>query len=283
MESPTIHKSKTNEMMKKLGLLCLLWFALCDYNVCAQYKYGTTGLLQMPTADMQEDKTFMFGGGILSPEIIPSKEWWGNYHTFNYYLNITFFPWLEIGYNSVLVKGKEGIYHWPESTWGKFTNQDRSFHGRLRLWKEGWWKPWTPQIVVGGNDVLHGSANGGDIGVVEGNANNGNAFFQRYYVALTKHLSWYGKWGMHAAYVYNKRNRDKLNGPAFGVDYQFALTGEALWQKAVNGLNLMAEYDSKFVNIGARYTLWKDHINVITELRECKYPSVGVYFKVHLK
>lgn len=45
----------------------------------------------------------------------------------------------------------------------------------------------------------------------------------------------------------------------------------------------MAEYDSKSVNIGAKYALWKDHINIITELRECKYPSVGVFFKVHLK
>ena len=47
--------------------------------------------------------------------------------------------------------------------------------------------------------------------------------------------------------------------------------------------HLMAEYDSKFVNIGAKYTLWKDHINIIGELRDCKYPSVGVFFKVHLK
>ena len=67
------------------------------------------------------------------------------------------------------------------------------------------------------------------------------------------------------------------------MDYRFALPEEETWQKAVNGLNLMAEYDSKFVNIGAKYTIWKDHINVIAELRERKYPSVGGYFKVHLK
>ena len=99
MESTTIHKSKTNEMIKKLGLLCLLWLALCDFKVFAQYKYGTTGLLQMPTADMQEDKTFMFGGGILSPEIIPSKEWWGNYHTFN----ITLTLHSSLGWKSVII------------------------------------------------------------------------------------------------------------------------------------------------------------------------------------
>lgn len=57
------------------------------------------------TAEMQKDKTFMFGGSVLNPETLPSKEWWGNYYTFNYYLNITIFPWLEVGYNCVLVKG----------------------------------------------------------------------------------------------------------------------------------------------------------------------------------
>ena len=67
------------------------------------------------------------------------------------------------------------------------------------------------------------------------------------------------------------------------MDYQFALKGEEFYHKAINGLNLIAEYDSKYVNVGAKYTLWKDHINIVGELRECKYPSVGLYFKVHLK
>ena len=159
-------------------------------------------------------------------------------------------------------------------------NQDRSFHGRLRLWKEGWWKEWTPQIVVGVNDPTTGGVEDYTDMSVDG---DGNGYLNRVYIAATKHLDWYGKWGVHAAYVYNKRISDKLNGVAIGMDYQFALNGEELWQKALNGLNLMGEYDSKFVNIGARYTLWKDHINIVGELRECKYPSVGVYFKVHLK
>lgn len=145
-------------MKKKIVLLLLALFCSKLY---AQYLYGTTGLLQMPTAQMQNDKTFMFGGGVLSPEIIPSKEWWGNYYTFNYYVNITIFPWLEVGYNCVLVKAKPGIYHWVPSTYGRFVNQDRSFHGRLRVWKEGWWKEWIPQIVIGANDPTTGSWDGG--------------------------------------------------------------------------------------------------------------------------
>ena len=258
--------------MKRLILLGVLLLMLAG-SAKAQFTYGTTGLLHMPTADMQRDKTFMAGGSFLNSHAMPAR--W-NYNTWNYYINITFFPWLEVAYtcnvfNEWVKRGKYDVH---------MINQDRNFSGRLRLWKEGWWKEWTPQIVVGGNDVLHGSAEGGDVGTVE---SGGNTFFQRYYVAATKHLSWHGEWGMHAAYVYSKRIGHKFNGPAIGVDYQFALPETSTLNKVVNGLNLMAEYDSKYVNVGARYAFWKDYINVVAELRECKYPSVGVYFKVHLK
>ena len=239
----------------------------------AQFTYGTTGLLHAPTAEMQRDKTFMAGGGYLSKHATPDR--W-SYDTWNYYINITFFPWLEVAYtctifDEMVKRGKITLH---------MKNQDRNFSARLRLWKEGWWKAWTPQIVVGVNDFTTGT--GGDYTEM-GVDGDGNGYFNRYYLAATKHFSWYGEWGIHAAYLYNRRGKDKLNGPTFGVDYQFALKGDDFIHKAVNGLNLMAEYDSKFVNVGAKYTLWKDHINIIGELRECKHPSVGVYFKVHLK
>ena len=256
-------------MLRKL--IVVACFMLLGLPTMAQFTYGTTGLLHMPTADMQRDKTFMAGGGYLNSHATPSR--W-TYHTWNYYINFTFFPWLEVGYTCTIFD------EWLANRKVHMKNQDRSFHGRLRLWKEGWWKEWTPQIVAGVNDFTTGS--GGDYTDfgVEG---DGNGFFNRYYIAATKHLSWYGEWGIHAAYVYNKRGKDKLNGPAVGVDYQFALKGDEFYHKAINGLNLMAEYDSKFVNVGARYTVWKDYINIVCELRDCKYPSVGAYFKVHLK
>lgn len=260
-------------MKRFLGVTCLL--LLLVGSVKAQFTYGTTGLLHMPTADMQKDKTFMAGGSYLDKHATPDR--W-SYNTWNYYINITFFPWLEVAYTCTIFD------EWLSDRNLYMNNQDRYFSGRLRLWKEGWWKEWTPQIVIGANDVLHGSGHGGDIGAVEGGTSiYGNTFYQRYYIAATKHLSWHGEWGIHAAYVYSKRIGHKFNGPAFGVDYQFCMIGDNSWSKAINGLNLMCEYDSKFVNIGAKYTIWKDHINIVGELRKCKHPSIGVFFKVHLK
>ena len=72
--------------------------------VHAQFTYGTTGLLNMPTADMQRDKTFMFGGGFLEKHATPAR--W-TYNTFNYYLDITIFPWLEVSYICTLHKAME--------------------------------------------------------------------------------------------------------------------------------------------------------------------------------
>ena len=239
----------------------------------AQFTYGTTGLLHAPSAEMQRDKTFMFGGGYLNSHATPYV--W-NYNTWNYYINITFFPWLEVAYtctifDDYITRGNTQIHR---------INQDRSFHGRLRLWKEGWWKPWTPQIVAGINDFTTGGSVDYTHMGVEG---DGNGYLNRYYLAATKHVEFHGKWGIHAAYVYNRRGKDKLNGPTFGVYYTFALPETSTLNKLVNGINLIAEYDSKYFNIGGKYSIWKDHINVVGELRECRYPSGGVYFKVHLK
>ena len=74
--------------MKKLFVIGGLLLLLAN-TAMAQFTYGTTGLLHMPTGEMQRDKTFMAGGGYLNSHATPAR--W-NYHTWNYYVNITFFP-----------------------------------------------------------------------------------------------------------------------------------------------------------------------------------------------
>lgn len=80
--------------MKKLLLLLLSVIYFAEKGN-AQTNYGTTGLMNMPTADMQRDKTFMLGGNWLNSHATVPR-WW--YDTWNYYINITLFPWLEVGY-----------------------------------------------------------------------------------------------------------------------------------------------------------------------------------------
>ena len=70
-----------------------------------------------------------------------------------------------------------------------------------------------------------------------------------------------------------------LNGPAIGANFRFSLPQTSFINKAVNNLNLMAEYDSKSINCGFEYSFWKDYINAVVELNRCKYFSGGLVFQ----
>ena len=257
--------------MKKTFLI-LAWL-LCAVSMRAQFTHGTTGLLEMPTADMQKDKTFMLGGGYLDNTVTPMR--W-NYNTWNYYLNVTIFPWLEVAYTCTIFNEWVGANKEVH-----MRNQDRNYSARLRLWKEGWWKSWTPQIVLGANDLGTSSEDG----LGSGDGTNGNGFWNRYYLAVTKHVDFQkvGTLGVHVAYLYNNRIDNPINGPALGANFRFALPSGSFWHQAVNGINLMAEYDSKDFNIGGSYSVWKDRINAFFELSHCKHPSAGISFKICLK
>lgn len=269
----------------KWRILLILCFLGINITCKAQFTYGTTGLLNMPTAEMQRDKTFMFGGGFLERHATPAR-WF--YDTYNYYVNITFFPWMEIAYTCTLHKAFENDPfladgYWVPSTYGKFVNQDRNFSVRFRLWKEGWWKKWTPQIVLGGNDVLNNSWADGN--KFEMSSKKGNGFYSRYYIVATKYLDMraVGRLGIHAAYLYNKREDYHYNGPAVGMNLRLGLSNDSFFTEFLNHLNLMAEYDSKTVNIGVNCSFWKDYINAVVEFNQCKYVSTGLVFKIHLK
>lgn len=271
-------------MMKKIFLL-LLYLGF-NYDLCAQVLNGTTGLLHMPTAEMQRDKTFMFGGNYLNNYPLSTHFNSGEVdYTFNYYLNITFFPWLEVGYTCTLVHADHGSTYFPKQSWGKFTNQDRAFNVRFRLWKERWWKDWTPQIVLGADDpATHSNHGGGDI--VPGNDSGSNNYFTRFYLAATKHFAFrnIGNMGIHAAFIYgNAMGIPHYKRPACGLNFNFQFPESSIVYKALNGLNLMVEYDARTVNVGFNYAIWKDYINLITELNDGKYFSAGIYFKIHLK
>ena len=97
---------------------------------------GATGLMKIPSADMQKDGTFIVGGNYLPDAITPNKSF--NYNTGNYFFNLTFLPFTEFTYRSTLL------------SWNGNHNQDRSFGLRLRLIKES---KLRPSLVIGGNDL----------------------------------------------------------------------------------------------------------------------------------
>lgn len=284
---------------------------LASTKVVAQPSYGTTGLLNMPTAEMEESATFKVGANYLERHSSVSR-WF--YDTFNYYVNLTLFPWFEITYNMTLhkaVPNDRGLTtFWIPRTYGRFVNQDRQFGIRVRLLEEGTWNKWMPQVVFGWDDVSSNSW--GDVDrrfeIADNAANNFNF---RMYLVATKRFSFsgVGDLGAHLAYVYNNRSDYPLNAPSFGADYRFAFSDvDVFWKKAINGLDLMIEAypaggfgyswtdDGKYmgamdrgvhlgiydINLGFKYYLWRDKIGLFGEFYGCKDFSGGIQYKVNL-
>ncbi|MCD7898814.1 MAG: YjbH domain-containing protein [Bacteroides sp.] len=249
-------------MIKKIILSSL--FLCCYGMLSAQLTYGTTGLLNAPSAEMQRDKTVMIGGNFLNKEITPPR--W-DYHTYNYFLNVTIFPWLEVAYTCTLFQSQSIGIDWKVGK-GKFTNQDRYFSLRVRLLEEGQFWKYMPAVVVGTSDPYTESGEG------QISSADGNGYWCRFYLAATKHVS-IGKEqvGLHLSYLYNRRVDYHLNGFAGGITYSPSFLPD---------LRFIAEYDAKDFAIGTTYLLFR-HIHAQIEFQKMKYFTGGLTFKIHLK
>jgi len=249
-------------MIKKIFFISL--FLICSIILSAQLTYGTTGLLHAPSAEMQKDKTVMFGGNFMNKEITPPG-WY--YHTYNYFLNVTIFPWLEIAYTCTLLQSQAIGIVWKVGK-GKFTNQDRYFSARLRVLKEGQFWKYMPAVVFGTSDPYTESGSGQIASI------DGNGYFCRFYLAISKHLSLgQEEVGIHLSYLYNNRVDYPLSGIAAGITYNPSFYPQ---------LRMIAEYDTKDFALGASYLLF-NHLQAQVEMQKMKYFTGGLTYKIYLK
>ena len=228
--------------LKRIFIVSL--FIAIPFMLSAQLTYGTTGLLHAPSAEMQKDKTVMLGANFMNKEITPPT-WY--YHTYNYYLNVTILPWMEVAYTCTLFKAEAlGLKPYGYS---------------------GFWK-YMPAVVVGTSDPFTSSGNG----VVA--PTEGNGYFSRFYIAATRHVQLGRETvGVHLSYLYNKRIEYKLNGIAAGISYNPSFHPQ---------LRLIAEYDSKDFALGATYLLF-NHLHLQVELQRMQYFTGGLMFRFNLK
>ena len=234
--------------LKKLVLsACLLLMAACLH---AQYSLGVTGLLTIPTADMQADGTFMGGANFLPEAMMPSN--W-EYNTGNYFVNITFLPFLEVAYRCTLLHG--------EFEKGSKWNQDRSVSLRFRPLKEG---KWWPAIVVGSNDAF----TTGELNMFKSAA--GNRFFSSVYIVGTKHLLLGGhdlSFSLGGNIPFRKDSYRK--GIFGGVGYSPAF---------LRSVTLMAEYNAEAVSIGTAAQLF-NHFSLHAFCYDFKAVSAGIRYE----
>lgn len=214
------------------------------FSAKSQPTAGTTGLLNIPSAKMQQDGTFMVGTNYL-PEIITPESF--DYNTGNYYLNITFLPFLEVNYKMTLFNNN-----------GKYNRQDRSFAVRLRLLKEG---HVSPSVVLGTNDAYT-------------SAENSNQYFGSMYTVATKHFQWSkNKLGITTGYGFTPFRHNNYIGLFGGLSYS---------PYFFNQMNLILEYDSKYFNIGSSITVLK-HVHLMAFTCDFKEIVGGISYKVYLE
>lgn len=211
----------------------------------AQPTLGTTGLLNIPTAEMQIDGTFIIGANYLPDPIISNKLF--KYDTGNYYFDLTFLPFLEVSYKLTLLKvGRD-----------KF-NQDRSVAVRGLLLKES---KSIPAIVVGMDDIYSSSE-------------NGNHFFKSFYSVATKSFKWNP---VNVSLTIGQR-AESIKSFTHGAFF----TGCSLNLVEIESLKLLAEYDGNVFNAGASLLLFR-HLKIQAFAYDLKYLTGGIQYSIDLK
>ncbi len=218
--------------------------------VCrAQQLLGTSGLMNVPSADMYAAGTFKGGASLVQKNLLSDRF---NYNTGIYYIDFTPFSFMEITFRETLLKTRKG---------GKtgFYQQDRSTTLRLRPLKEreGCWRP---SVVVGVNDIYsdHGSSN-----------------YAAVYGVVTKNvpLGGFGCLGVTLGYAKAFDKGDAYDGVLGGIRFS---------PEAIRDASVIAEYDTRGFNIGASVLLFK-HLNLMCFTREFTGICAGVSYQYTIR
>ena len=213
-------------------IVLLLWLsALC---ASAQEYHGTTGLLQVPNAEIDSAGTFRGGVSFLHREFLPAQM--PKKNTLSYAVGITPFRWLEMSYAAALLYMHKNSN--PKEPMGYY-NEDRRVNVKVSPLYEG---KWWPAIAIGMDDVGRWDR------IKDGN--NKNNYFQNIYIAGSKHFNIKGyELGAHLAYRYypSNVNRDR-RGVSGGISFRPGF---------YRPLRLVGEWDAIGVNVGVDVLLWR--------------------------
>ena len=246
--------------MKKIGSVAA--FVLSSFYLPAQALVGTTGLLGLPSADMQEAGTLSIGGTVLNKHFCPAEF---TYQTYNYYANASVLSFCEISFSKTLLK--LDLPDDPDAS-GKFNNADRSLSARFRLVQES---KKLPALVIGMNDIYSQSNHDfmGD--------GQHNQYFGKVYAALRKSfgIAAAGMLETHLIYQYERNFGQSL--------YKGCAAALAFRPAFCPGLQLISEYDvSKHNwNNGFNAYLFR-HFFAQFILQNGKYISGGIALQFHL-
>ena len=209
-------------MKKFLSLLLLLLLPMANSYIIAQQYTGMTGLLHVPSAEMDTIVNFRLGVHAIPTDMMPDgiRFEGEKYASSNWYVSAMPLKWLEVGYSFTLMKFRKNLD--KESDEIGFYSKDRYFSLHLRLLNEG--RYW-PSVVIGGNDV---------IGQRDGDSES--FYFRNFYLATSKHLDLpFGVVGGHLTYrKWTRSYNSRWDGVVGGI---------TLRPSIYSPLRAIAEYD----------------------------------------
>lgn len=248
-------------MKKFLSLLLLLLLPMANSYIIAQQYAGMTGLLHVPSAEMDTIVNFRLGVHAIPTDMMPDgiRFEGEKYASSNWYVSAMPLKWLEVGYSFTLMKFRKNLD--KESDEIGFYSKDRYFSLHLRLLNEG--RYW-PSVVIGGNDV---------IGQRDGDSES--FYFRNFYLATSKHLDLpFGVVGGHLTYrKWTRSYNSRWDGVVGGI---------TLRPSIYSPLRAIAEYDGDGINIGADCMLFR-YVLLQASLIKCCYLSVGGAIRIELK
>ncbi|MCM1484304.1 MAG: YjbH domain-containing protein [Muribaculaceae bacterium] len=240
-----------------------LYVAAMGVSATAQQYTGMSGMINVPSAEMDSAGDARLGAHFLNRNSLPTgafKNERGTYHTYDFYISLTPFWWVELGYTITLFKDKD-----PEGHLG-YHSKDRYMSIKFNPLREG---KWWPAVAVGSNDFISSSFN-----ISTEDSNKGNSYFRNYYAAATKHFS--GRWGeagITAVYRhFTNLKAHKWNGVVGGVTYR---------PPFARNLRAIVEWTGCDVNVGVDCLLCR-HLLIQGSLQGGRYPSAGLCYVVNL-
>lgn len=248
-------------MKKFLRIALFSAIGLMPISLKAQQYTGIDGMIHTPSAEMHHEGDARLGSHFLNKAMTPDVgfDYLGDkYNTFNYYLAITPYSWLEMSYTCT-----ERLISRPGDGEIVYGGKDRYFSVKVRPIEEG--KYW-PAVAVGMNDV----------GTTVFNPNNENSqlYFTNYYVAVTKHFT-FNAGELCANLAFRQYFRDynaKWNGLVGAVAFRPAFLPQA---------RAILEYTGNEIQIGFDAVIWR-HIVVQASLKDFKYPNFGICLQTNL-
>lgn len=247
--------------MKHINIIiAIIALGIFPFSGKAQQYTGISGLIHIPSAEMHHEGDAFVGAHFLNKYMMPDNGFLyqgEKYNTFDYYLALTPFSWIEMSYvctERIYGKDQQGNIKW---------SKDRYASVKLRALKEG---KYYPAIAIGCNDVWTAA--------FYRDKPNVQLYYTNLYIAATKHFNFSNnELGVTLSYRrFYRGYNSKWNGLVGGVTFRPAFFPQG---------RIIAEYTGNEFLMGMDVLLWQ-HLRLQASLKDFKHLNAGLCLQFNL-